>query len=99
MVAKCKQCLGTLQATDKIIPRQEIIEYCTVFLLNMAEWDYLTSLEKRWSYTEFAAAISNVCQDIVKYKGGRKFPREAWDMGWFYEYCTIMNYIIDSYEY
>ncbi|XP_076174566.1 integrator complex subunit 8 isoform X1 [Ptiloglossa arizonensis] len=80
LVAKCKQCLGTLQATDKIIPRQEIIEYCTVFLLNMAEWDYLTSLEKRWSYTEFAAAISNVCQDIVKYKGGRKFPREAWDM-------------------
>ncbi|EFN80014.1 integrator complex subunit 8 [Harpegnathos saltator] len=80
MVARCKQCLGALQATDQVIPRQEIIEYCTVFLLNMAEWDYLTSLEKRWSYTEFAAAVSSVCQDIVKYKGTRKFPREAWDM-------------------
>nr|XP_031845085.1 integrator complex subunit 8 [Nomia melanderi] len=80
LVARCKQCLGALQATDQVIPRQEIIEYCTVFLLNMAEWDYLTSLEKRWSYTEFAAAISSVCQDIMKYKSGRKFPREAWDM-------------------
>ena len=80
LVTRSKQCLGALQATDQVIPRQEIIEYCTVFLLNMAEWDYLTSLEKRWSYTEFAAAISSVCQDIVKYKGGRKFPREAWDM-------------------
>ncbi|XP_029033449.1 integrator complex subunit 8 isoform X4 [Osmia bicornis bicornis] len=80
LVTRCKQCLGALQATDQVIPRQEIIEYCTVFLLNMAEWDYLTSLEKRWSYSEFAAAISSVCQDIVKYKGNRKFPREAWDM-------------------
>ncbi|XP_034174440.2 integrator complex subunit 8 [Osmia lignaria lignaria] len=80
LVTRCKQCLGALQATDQVIPRQEIIEYCTVFLLNMAEWDYLTSLEKRWSYSEFAAAISSVCQDIIKYKGNRKFPREAWDM-------------------
>ncbi|OAD62741.1 Integrator complex subunit 8 [Eufriesea mexicana] len=80
LITRCKQCLGALQATDQVIPRQEIIEYCTVFLLNMTEWDYLTSLEKRWSYSEFAAAISSVCQDIVKYKGGRKFPREAWDM-------------------
>ncbi|XP_025991714.1 integrator complex subunit 8 [Solenopsis invicta] len=80
MIVRSKQCLGTLQASDQLIPRQEVIEYCIVFLLNMAEWDYLTSLEKRWSYTEFAAAISSVCQDIVKYKGTRKFPRDAWDM-------------------
>lgn len=80
MIARSKQCLGALQA-DQIIPRQEIIEHCIVFLLNMAEWDYLTSLEKRWNYSEFAAAISVVCQDIIKYKGTRKFPREAWDMG------------------
>ncbi|XP_011879399.1 PREDICTED: integrator complex subunit 8 [Vollenhovia emeryi] len=80
MVVRSKQCLGVLQASDQLIPRQEIIEYCTVFLLNMAEWDYLTSLEKRWNCTEFAAAISSVCQDIVKYKGTRKFPRDAWDM-------------------
>ncbi|XP_066594619.1 integrator complex subunit 8 [Prorops nasuta] len=80
LVTRCKQCLGALQATDQVIPRQEIIEYCTVFLLNMAEWDYLINLEKRWSYSEFAAAISSVCQDIVKYKGARKFSREAWDM-------------------
>ncbi|XP_015607164.1 integrator complex subunit 8 [Cephus cinctus] len=80
LVVQCKQCLGALQATDQVIPRQEIIEYCTVFMLNMAEWDYLTTLEKRWAYAEFAAAISSVCQEIVKYKGSRKFPRESWDM-------------------
>ena len=81
MIVRSKQCLGALhQASDQLIPRQEVIEYCTVFLLNIAEWEYLTSLEKRWNYTEFAAAISNVCQDIVKYKGTRKFPRDAWDM-------------------
>lgn len=86
MIARSKQCLDALQASDQLIPRQEVIEYCTVFLLNMAEWDYLTNLEKRWNYTEFAATISSVCQDIVKYKGTRKFPREAWDLGiHFYE--------------
>ena len=41
----------------------------------MAEWDYLTSLEKQWSCFEFAAALSNV----ARYKG-QKFPKEAWDM-------------------
>lgn len=80
LVERTKLCLAALQSTDQVIPRQEIIEFCTVFLLNMAEWDYLTTLEKRWSYSEFAAAISTVCQDVTKYKGGRKLPREAWDM-------------------
>lgn len=80
MVTRSKQCLSALQASDQLIPRQEIIEYCTVFLLNMGEWEYLINLEKRWSYTEFAAVISSVCQDVIKYKGTRKFPREAWDM-------------------
>ncbi|KAL0124939.1 hypothetical protein PUN28_006658 [Cardiocondyla obscurior] len=80
MIVRSKQCLGALQGSDQLIPRQEVIEYCTVFLLNVGEWDYLTSMEKRWSYTEFASVISSVCQDIVKYKGTRKFPRDAWDM-------------------
>lgn len=80
LITQCKGCLSALQATDQVIPRQEIIEYCTIFLLNNEEWDYLTGLEKRSSHCEFAAAISAVCQEIVKFKGSRKFPREAWDM-------------------
>ncbi|XP_011300437.1 integrator complex subunit 8 [Fopius arisanus] len=80
LVEDCKQCLGSLQATDQVIPRQEVIEYCTVFLLNMGEWDYLINLEKRWSHCEFSSAISIVCQDVVKFKGSKKFSREAWDM-------------------
>lgn len=81
LVEKSKQCIASIQSTDQIIPRQEVIEYCTAFLLNMSEWDYLTSLDKRWSHCEFSIAISLVCQDIVKFKGSRKFPREAWDIG------------------
>lgn len=80
-MTKCKECLGTLQNGDQIIPRQEIIEYCIVFLLNMSEWEYLTSLERRWSYAEFAVAISNICIDVTKVNGSGKFPREAWDLG------------------
>lgn len=77
---RCKKCLDSLQTTDQPIPRQEIIQYCTSFLLNMCEWDYLVGLEKRWSHYEFSAGISAVCQDIVKHKGARKFSRETWDM-------------------
>lgn len=93
MIVRSKQCLSALQASDQLIPRQEVIEYCTVFLLNMAEWDYFTNLEKRWNYTEFAAAISSVCQDIVKYKGTRKFPRDAWDMSMYF-YNKIFSFNI-----
>lgn len=75
MTVQCKQCLAALQSTDQVLPRQEIIEYCTVFLLNMSEWDYLTNLEKQWSCFEFAAALSNV----AKHKG-QKFPKDAWEM-------------------
>lgn len=84
MVERCKQCLAALNSADPLIPRQEIIEYCTVFLLNMCEWEYLINAEKRWSYSEFAAAMSNICQDF-NHKGFRKmFPREAWDLGTFF---------------
>ncbi|XP_023245256.1 integrator complex subunit 8 isoform X2 [Copidosoma floridanum] len=71
----CKQCISTIQSSDQLIPRQEIIEYCLVFLLNMSEWDYLMSLEKQWSTCEFAAALSNV----AKHKN-QKFSKEAWDI-------------------
>lgn len=46
----------------------------------MAEWDYLTSLEKQWSCFEFVSAISNVAKHISTGRASRKFPREAWDM-------------------
>lgn len=78
LIVQCKQCLATLQSTDQLIPRQEIIEFCTVYLLNLGEWDYLTTLEKQWSCFEFAAALSNVAK-VIMYEGP-KFPKEAWDM-------------------
>lgn len=76
---ECQKCLATLQSSDQVLPRQEIVEYCTVFLLNMAEWDFLTSLEKQWSCFEFAAALSNVAKKTSNVKD-MKFPKEAWEM-------------------
>ncbi|CAB0033301.1 unnamed protein product [Trichogramma brassicae] len=75
LTIQCKQCLESRQATDHVIPRMEIIENCTVFLLNMSEWDYLIGLEKQWSCFELASALST----IAKFKG-QKFPKEAWDI-------------------
>ncbi|XP_014221962.1 integrator complex subunit 8 [Trichogramma pretiosum] len=75
LTVQCKQCLESRQATDHVIPRMEIIDNCTVFLLNMSEWDYLMGLEKQWSCFELASALST----IAKFKG-QKFPKEAWDI-------------------
>ncbi|KAJ8673706.1 hypothetical protein QAD02_004968 [Eretmocerus hayati] len=76
LIFQAKQCLATFQSSDQPFPRIEIVEYCTIFLLNMAEWEYLTSLEKQWSCLEFAAALSNV----AKHNKSQKIPKEAWDM-------------------
>ena len=96
MVEKCKQCLAALNSTDQVIPRQEIIEYCTVFLLNMSEWEYLINAEKRWSYSEFAAAVSNVCQDTT-HKGFRKmFLRKAWNLGKFINFKVEKNVLFKN---
>ncbi|PSN35787.1 hypothetical protein C0J52_09481 [Blattella germanica] len=80
LVVDCKQCLSTIQTGDNVIPRLEVMEHCAVCLLNLGEWEYLTSLEKRWNYFEIAAAIAYACLDIAKYKGNKKVSRDAWDI-------------------
>lgn len=83
ITVECQKCLATLQSSDQVLPRQEIVEHCTIFLLNMAEWDFLTSLEKQWSCFEFAAALSNVAKKTYNIKDKNKdmkFPKEAWEM-------------------
>lgn len=50
----------------------------------MAEWDFLTTLEKQWTCFEFAAALSNVAKKTCRLKDTKnedmKFPKEAWEM-------------------
>lgn len=59
------------------------MENCALALLNLGEWDALTSMDKRWIYLELAAAIAYACQDINKHKGSKKISRDAWDLGVF----------------
>lgn len=80
LISSCKSCLAALQSGDSVIPRLEVMENCALALLNLGEWDTLTSMDKRWIYLELAAAIAYACQDINKYKGNKKISRDAWDL-------------------
>lgn len=79
--AKCQACLATLEAGDTVIPRLEVIEHCALCLLNLVEWEYLCAFDKRWKYFDMAAAVAYACQDLAKYKGGKKVSRDMWDLG------------------
>lgn len=77
LTSRATKCLSACQHTDQVIPRQEIIEHCAVYLLNVGEWDLLSSLEKQpVGGFEFIAALS----DAANYKGNSKFPKEAWEI-------------------
>ncbi|XP_025832848.1 integrator complex subunit 8 [Agrilus planipennis] len=73
-------CEACLQTSESILPRTEIIEYCAVCLLNLTKWDFLSSFEKRWSYSEIASAIMTACQDLEKYKGFKKVAKDLWEI-------------------
>lgn len=82
LVSDCKQCLSALdeRGDGAVLPRLEIVERCALCLLNCGEWEYLCGLEKRWNYFEMAAAVAYACQDLIKYKGGKKVSRDMWDL-------------------
>lgn len=81
LAAQCRSCLGSLQAGEAVIPRIEVLEHCALALLNLGEWEFLVSLERRWSYFELPTAIAHACQDIAKYKGAKKVSRrDAWEL-------------------
>lgn len=76
----CKQCLSTLKAGDNVIPRLEVLEQCALCLLNLGQWEFLSSLEKRWNYFELTAALANACLDVTRFKGNKKVCKDAWDI-------------------
>lgn len=80
LAQKCEACL---QPGESVLPRTEIMEYCALCLLSLGHWDFLASLEKRWSYFEIASTIATACQDLMKYKGNKKLSRDLWDLGIF----------------
>lgn len=69
------------------------MEQCVTCLLNLGRWDFLTSVDKRWSFFEITAAIASSCHDFVKYKGNKKVSKEIWDLGklWFLIKVTCLR--------
>uniref|UniRef100_A0A1A9WIS6 INTS8 TPR repeats domain-containing protein n=1 Tax=Glossina brevipalpis TaxID=37001 RepID=A0A1A9WIS6_9MUSC len=77
---RCKQCLNSLQSNDNIIPRIEIIENCTIMLLNLNEWSSLMFLDKRLPQLELPITFAATFLDMEKMKGSKKICRDAWDL-------------------
>ncbi|XP_075231098.1 integrator complex subunit 8 [Lycorma delicatula] len=78
------KCIMVLQTVDgPVVPRIEITEQAAVTLLNLADWDSVSSgplLDKRLPACELVTAIGFACQDIIKFKGNKKVTRDAWDL-------------------
>jgi integrator complex subunit 8 len=92
LAAQCKACLGCVQAGDSVIPRLEVLEHCALALLNLGDWEYLTGLDRRWSYSELPVAIAHACQDIAKYKGNKKVSRrDAWELSKLLLFCHSLK--------
>nr|XP_018903528.1 PREDICTED: integrator complex subunit 8 [Bemisia tabaci] len=83
LVQQCTQCLSTRQAGNEpvLLPRLEIMEMSAVALLNLGEWEFLTSpMEKRFPFFEVVSALAVACNQIKKFKGNKKVSRDAWEM-------------------
>lgn len=77
------RCLIMFEVAD--LPRPEILEQGALTLLNLGQWDVLTSgmcTDKRLNLPicELASGLAYACQDIVKFKGNKKVSRDAWDL-------------------
>lgn len=75
--------LAILEPTDSMmLPRVEVVEQAAVTLLNLGEWEALTSVagDKRLVLCELSASLAQACADICKFKGNKKVSRAAWDL-------------------
>ncbi|CAD7012092.1 unnamed protein product [Ceratitis capitata] len=77
---RCKLCLVSLQSTDNIIPRIEIVESCALMLLNLGDWSSIMFLDKRVPQLELPIAFAATVLDMEKMKGSKKVCRDAFDL-------------------
>lgn len=75
--------MSAVQEGDSVIPRSEILDQCAICLLNLGQWDYLCSLDKRVNYYELTAACAHACQDLIKFNASKKLCKDAWELGKF----------------
>ncbi|RZF38490.1 hypothetical protein LSTR_LSTR006085 [Laodelphax striatellus] len=61
----------------------EIIEAAAITLLNLADWEVITSrafMDQSSPTCQLITAIAFACQDMIKFKGNKKVNRDAWDL-------------------
>lgn len=80
----CKNCLAAAhQGGDStFLPRPQIRDQCIVTLLNI-EREYFPNynFQKRsFPYLDLSITLSLACADVAKFKGNKKFSKDAWDM-------------------
>lgn len=81
IIRNCKLCIAALTGNETIIPRIEVLEYCSAMLLNLGEWSSVILPEKRFSGLELFSAFANAVVDIDKSKGTKgKINKDAWDL-------------------
>ncbi|KAK6184710.1 hypothetical protein SNE40_007123 [Patella caerulea] len=77
---KTKTCLTSVRLAQDIQPSSEVLEHCTGFLLNIRDWDYLTSMENtRNGYIELSRLLSCTCKELQNIKTARITARELWE--------------------
>ncbi|XP_037037569.1 integrator complex subunit 8 [Bradysia coprophila] len=79
LIAKCKQCLMTLQNGDSVLPRIEIFDYCAAMLLNLNEWNALVTADKRFASLELCSTFAGAFMESDSFKG-KKIGRDAFDL-------------------
>ncbi|KAI5706390.1 hypothetical protein M8J76_003912 [Diaphorina citri] len=83
LITRSQECLECLQSNDNhVIPRLEIIEACSLALLNLMEWQYLSTfpMVQRCIATQLCASLAVACIEMEKSKGNKKFSRDLWDL-------------------
>ena len=73
-----------------MIPRSELVEHCTLYLLNVCQWDHLidhlSEQERRGAdggaaRMELAALLAAVCRELVNKGNDRQMSRNLWNAG------------------
>lgn len=85
LLSRCTDCLQCFkhQSSD-VNPRAEIIENILMALLNLGEFDQVSSLEQfqqKWPFLEFLSLIAKACTDLVGLKDSSSSYRELWHAG------------------
>ena len=98
LTPRAKACLSALKTGSDVIPRSELVEHCTLYLLNVCQWDHLidhlSEQERRgWTQMDLAALLAAVCRELVNKGNDRQMSRNLWNAGECRgaDYCVLFR--------